>query len=164
MNWQTRLGPVGVQFDRDGAITRLKIGGLPQAEPIASNLQASFSYIRYRIDQYLDGHSKSLSDIPIRLSGTAFELRVWEELRKIPYGDTVTYGQLAIRLGDARSARAVGGACARNPIELIVPCHRVIGATGRLRGFAGGMDVKRYLLSLEQGQLSLEADGFWPDD
>ena len=87
--------------------------------------------------------------------GSAFRQRVWKELLTIPYGQTVTYGELARRLG-CRSAQAVGGAVGRNPISLIVPCHRVVGADGALTGYAGGLDRKRALLQVEQkaGHLS----------
>ena len=86
---------------------------------------------------------------PISLKGTPFQQRVWKELLTISYGQTVTYGELARRLG-CRSAQAVGGAVGRNPISIIVPCHRVVGADGSLTGYAGGLDRKRALLELEQ--------------
>ncbi len=85
---------------------------------------------------------------PLRLRGTAFQRAVWQELLTVPYGRTMSYGELARRLGTA-SARAVGGAVGRNPVSLIVPCHRVLGADGRLTGYAGGLERKRYLLRLE---------------
>lgn len=92
---------------------------------------------------------------PIRLTGTPFQLRVWELLRTIPYGTTVTYGELAGRLfahtGLPRaSARAIGAAVARNPVSILVPCHRVVGANGALTGYAGGLERKRFLLELER--------------
>lgn len=86
---------------------------------------------------------------PLSLRGTPFQRRVWNALLTIPYGQTVTYGDLAHRLG-CRSAQAVGGAVGRNPISIIVPCHRVVGADGSLTGYAGGLDRKRALLELEQ--------------
>ena len=91
---------------------------------------------------------------PLRLRGTPFRQRVWEQLRAIPYGETVSYAQLAQRLaeggGGKPSARAVGGAVGHNPISLIVPCHRVVGADGSLRGYAGGLKRKEKLLALER--------------
>ena len=95
----------------------------------------------------------------LRMRGTAFRRAVWEILLAIPYGQTMTYGQVAERaakrLGRPRvSARAVGGAVGRNPLSLIVPCHRVVGADGRLTGYAGGLDKKRRLLAMEQAGLS----------
>ena len=86
---------------------------------------------------------------PLSLRGTSFQQHVWEKLLTIPYGQTVTYGELARRLG-CRSAQAVGGAVGRNPIAIIVPCHRVVGANGSLTGYAAGLDRKRALLELEQ--------------
>ena len=87
---------------------------------------------------------------PLELRGSPFQLRVWELLGQIPYGETVTYGALAARLGlPAGAARALGGAVGRNPISILLPCHRVLGARDRLTGYAGGLDRKRFLLALE---------------
>lgn len=92
-------------------------------------------------------------DLPLAPPGTAFQQRVWDELRRIPYGTTMTYGELAARLGDPRCVRAVGLANGRNPIAIVVPCHRVIGADGKLRGFAAGIERKQRLLALEGAAL-----------
>ena len=92
-------------------------------------------------------------DLPLAPPGTEFQRRVWDELRRIPYGTTVTYGQIAERLGDPLCVRAVGVANGRNPIAVVVPCHRVIGADGKLRGFAGGVERKQQLLALEESAL-----------
>lgn len=97
---------------------------------------------------YFSGHEPDFM-LPLSLKGTPFQQRVWKELLTIPYGQTVTYGELAHRLG-CRSAQAVGGAVGRNPISIIVPCHRVVGSDGSLTGYAGGLDRKRALLQLEQ--------------
>ena len=88
-------------------------------------------------------------DLPLLASGTAFQTRVWKELEKIPYGVTISYGELARRIGNPKASRAVGLANGRNPIPIIVPCHRVIGASGKLVGYGGGLDTKRMLLDLE---------------
>lgn len=93
--------------------------------------------------------------LPLRPAGTPFELEVWEELRRIPYGETLSYGELADRVGHAGAARAVGRANACNPIPIVIPCHRVIGADGSLTGFGGGLDTKRRLLDHERGALAL---------
>jgi methylated-DNA-[protein]-cysteine S-methyltransferase len=98
---------------------------------------------------------RTVFDLPLRASGTPFEQRVWEMLRAIPYGETTSYGALAAQLGEPGAARAVGRANGRNPIPVIVPCHRVIGADGSLTGFGGGLACKRALLDLERGALSL---------
>ncbi len=96
-------------------------------------------------------------DVPLDLAGTPFQLRVWAELQRIGYGKTVSYGELARRIGCGPGARAVGGANARNPVSIIVPCHRVVGARGELTGFGGGLARKRFLLDLESdGGAALE--------
>ncbi len=92
-------------------------------------------------------------DLPLDPPGTAFQRRVWDELRRIPYGTTTTYGELAARLGDPKCVRAVGLANGRNPLAVVVPCHRVIGSDGKLRGYAGGIERKQQLLALEHASL-----------
>lgn len=88
-------------------------------------------------------------DLPLSAQGTPFELAVWHRLEEIAYGDLESYGSIASQLGRPGAARAVGGACARNPLLIVVPCHRVVAASGRLTGFAAGLEVKRRLLALE---------------
>lgn len=100
-----------------------------------------------RLTAYFEGEQISL-DMPLRLTGTDFQRRVWNEMTRIPYGTVVSYGELARRIG-SRAYRAVGQACHRNPLPLIVPCHRVIASGGRLGGFGGGEDIKRLLLRFE---------------
>lgn len=107
-----------------------------------------------QLGEYFAGERTSF-DLPLAPVGTPFEQRVWEELRQIPYGETTSYGELAARIGEPGAARAVGRANGRNPIPVIVPCHRVIGADGSLTGFGGGLECKRALLDLERGALSL---------
>lgn len=89
-------------------------------------------------------------DLPLALAGTDFQRRVWDELRRIPYGQTTTYGELARRIGNPNASRAVGLANGRNPLSIIVPCHRVVGANGKMVGYAGGLGRKETLLALEQ--------------
>ena len=88
-------------------------------------------------------------DLPLSPLGTPFQHRVWEELRTIPYGQTTSYGALARRIGNIKASRAVGLANGRNPISLVVPCHRVVGSNGKLVGYGGGVDRKRFLLAME---------------
>ncbi len=102
-----------------------------------------------QVRQYLAGQRKTF-DIPYCLQGTPFQLKVWHALETIPYGEVRTYGEIARQTGNAGAARAVGGACNKNPVGVIVPCHRVIGADGKLTGYAGGLPVKQRLLSLEK--------------
>jgi len=104
--------------------------------------------LRDQLDAYFRG-SRQRFDVPLELRGTPFRRRVWEELLRIPFGATLSYGELAKRLGDSKLSRAVGAANGANPVSIIVPCHRVIGANGRLTGYAGGLDNKEALLSLE---------------
>ena len=101
-----------------------------------------------QLDDYFAGARRSF-DLPIRLIGTDFQRFVWEALLAIPYGETRSYGQVAAMIGNPKAARAVGLANNRNPISIIVPCHRVIGSNGSLVGYGGGLDAKRYLLDLE---------------
>jgi methylated-DNA-[protein]-cysteine S-methyltransferase len=91
--------------------------------------------------------------LPETLPGTPFQRRVWSAMRLIPYGQTLSYGELAHRIGSPAACRAVGGACGKNPLPIIIPCHRVIGQSGGLTGFGGGLEKKRYLLALEKSPL-----------
>ena len=102
-----------------------------------------------QLREYFDGTRQSF-DVPLDLHGTAFQVKAWRALADIAYGTTASYGEQAARLGDARKARAVGAANGRNPVSIILPCHRVVGANGSLTGFAGGIDTKRFLLDLER--------------
>lgn len=94
-------------------------------------------------------------DLPLRMEGTDFRLRTWQALLTIPYGETRTYGQIAAQIGSPRAVRAVGGANHHNPLSIVVPCHRVVGADGGLVGFGGGLEVKRSLLELEGVRLGV---------
>lgn len=98
-------------------------------------------------------------DVALDLAGTRFQQAVWRALQAIPYGTTASYGEIAARVGQAGAARAVGAANHNNPVAIIVPCHRVVGATGRLTGYAGGLDRKRLLLDLEAGIAPLSQAG-----
>lgn len=106
-----------------------------------------FNLVRAWLDTYFSGQEPSITP-PLHLRGSDFRQRVWSLLLTIPYGHTMTYGEIARRLG-CRSAQAVGGAVGHNPISLIIPCHRVIGSDGSLTGYAGGLDKKEWLLKME---------------
>ena len=101
-----------------------------------------------QLREYFDGERREF-DLPLRLGGTEFQVSVLEALQKIPYGETTSYGEIARRIGRPKAVRAVGAANGRNPIPIVVPCHRVIGSTGDLTGFGGGLDTKEALLRLE---------------
>ena len=113
-----------------------------------------FGAAREQFEQYFRGERREF-DLPLELEGNSFELSVWDALREIPYGETVSYGHIARGIGHPDAPRAVGAANGRNPVAIIVPCHRVIGADGSLTGYGGGLDRKRFLLDLEAGVLPL---------
>ena len=102
-----------------------------------------------QLQEYFSGRRK-VFDLPIRVNGTAFQKAVWNCVRHIPYGQTRTYGQIAAAVGKPRSSRAVGMANHRNPLPILIPCHRVIGSGGKLTGYAGGLAAKEFLLTLEE--------------
>ena len=105
--------------------------------------------------EYFAGSRKVFS-LPLDLQGTDFQISVWRELMKIPFGDMITYSKLAYRLGDIKKIRAVGMANGKNPIGIIIPCHRVVGRNGQLVGFGGGLWRKKWLLEFESGRLNLQ--------
>ena len=106
-----------------------------------------------QLTEYFEGSRREF-DLPLEPVGTDFQLSVWKVLSTVPYGETISYGEQARRLGDARKARAVGGANGRNPLPIVVPCHRVIGSSGALTGFGGGLPIKEQLLRLEREVMS----------
>jgi methylated-DNA-[protein]-cysteine S-methyltransferase len=116
--------------------------------------RGAFAEVIRQLQAYFRGELKEF-DLPLAMEGTEFQLRVWNKLREIPYGETISYAQLAGRIGNPKAVRAVGLANGSNPIPIIVPCHRVIGSDGSLTGFGGGLTTKRKLLELENKQLSL---------
>lgn len=138
---RTPLGALAI-FEEEGAIVRLRWGG--GADDATPLLDAA----RAQLAEYFSGRRQNF-DLPVEPRGGAFERAVWAELAKIPYGRTLTYGDLAARVGGV--ARAVGGACGANPIPIVIPCHRVLAAGGGMGGFSapGGVETKRRLLELE---------------
>ena len=134
------IGPLGVALDGD-VVVGVRFGastGSPGSHPAVDELAAYFA-----------GTLTSFT-VPVELrGGSDFERAVWAEIAKIPYGEMLTYGAIATALGDPGAARAVGTACNHNPVPVIVPCHRVVGAGGKMVGFGGGLDRKRRLLELE---------------
>ena len=107
-----------------------------------------FADVKTELAEYFAGELHEFT-VPVKLIGTEFQLQAWEQLKSIPYGETITYGEQARRLGNPSASRAVGAANGRNPISIIIPCHRVIGSTGHLIGYGGGVNQKEYLLKLE---------------
>lgn len=148
----TPIGAVVVSINDRGAVTALGF-----QEPAGASLADPPPLCRPAIEQlasYFRGE-RTVFDLDLAPAGTEFEQRVWGEVRRIPHGATDTYGAMARRLGDAGAVRAVGLANARNPIAILIPCHRVVGADGDLTGYAGGLWRKRWLLDHEAGQQSL---------
>ncbi len=141
-------GLTGVWFDEHRRGPEVPAGA-PRADGLLADAVAQFA-------DYFAGRRRRF-DLPLAPRGTPFQLRVWALLREIPYGETTSYGALARRLADARATRAVGLANGRNPLSIVVPCHRVVGADGSLIGYGGGLDRKRRLLDLEAGVLPLPA-------
>jgi methylated-DNA-[protein]-cysteine S-methyltransferase len=132
----------------------------PAVDPGWREDPAAFTLIAAAIDAHLAGDAAATHAVPIAFAaGTPFQRRTWQALQGIPAGATVTYGELATRLGRPGAARAVGSAVARNPISIVVPCHRVVGADGSLTGYAGGVEAKRRLLEVERGGAALAARG-----
>ena len=122
----------------------------------------AFDEVRRQLDAYFLGRRRKF-DVPMRGAGTAFQEEVWAALCEIPYGETWSYGQLAARIGRPAGSRAVGAANGQNPLSILVPCHRVIGADGKLTGYGGGLPAKQWLLELEQTgipPLGLEREDF----
>ncbi|MFI5092471.1 MAG: methylated-DNA--[protein]-cysteine S-methyltransferase [Candidatus Acidiferrales bacterium] len=149
------IGPLLLAGGEDGLrLVHFVSGRRPQPpqRDWAEN-KAAFRVVIRQLEEYFDGKRKEF-DLQLILEGTEFQLLVWHNLQKIPYGETVSYGQLARRIGSPEAARAVGLANGSNPIPIIIPCHRVIGSNGNLTGFGGGLPIKKKLLALESRQLS----------
>lgn len=142
LNIDTPLGRMYLASDGEN-ITELKFGTCEKDTPDAVLLKA-----KSELEEYFAGERKDFT-VPVKPEGTAFQQKVWSALKEIPYGETATYGKIAKRIGNEKACRAVGMANNRNPIAIIVPCHRVIGAGGSLTGYAGGIDKKEFLLKLE---------------
>ena len=142
--FNTPIGAVRLT-EEDGSIIRIELtdATAPSSAPTPLLREAE-----HQITAFLRGERRQL-DFPIRMVGTAFQQRVWRALQQIPYGATRTYGEIATAIGNPRASRAVGMACNKNPLLLIVPCHRVVGTGGKLIGFAYGTEAKRWLLELE---------------
>ena len=148
----TPVGPVTVEVDAAGALTRLDFADVPGGA--VPGADAALDRAVAQLEEYFAGTRTDFT-LPLAASGTPFQERVWTALRDIPYGTTESYGSLARRLGAPGASRAVGLANGRNPIAIVVPCHRVIGSSGLLTGYAGGIERKRWLLDHERGLLLL---------
>ncbi|MFD3660364.1 methylated-DNA--[protein]-cysteine S-methyltransferase [Streptomyces sp. NPDC058659] len=137
----------------DGVLSRIHMTGQrhrPPEETFGEPDPRPFDETVRQLDAYFAGELTEF-DLPLHLVGTPFQLRVWAELCRIPYGETRTYGELAEALGNPTASRAVGLANGKNPVGIVVPCHRVVGASGSLTGYGGGLDRKQRLLAFESG-------------
>jgi len=146
--------PVGrlTLTSRDGHLTHLEMEDQAHATPAPPGSvrdDGEFTQVVSQLGEYFAGKRTSF-DVPMALEGTDFQLRVWSQLRSIPYGETISYGELARRVGNPKASRAVGSANGSNPIAIFVPCHRVIAGDGSLGGYGGGLDRKAVLLDLER--------------
>lgn len=122
------------------------------AELIEDHQHPMLLRVKKQLEQYFAGQRQQF-DLPLDFKGTDFQQQVWQTLLTIPYGETRSYKEIAVQIGNEKAVRAVGAANGKNPISIIAPCHRVIGSGGALVGFAGGLDKKQILLSLEQNQI-----------
>lgn len=148
--YETELGQVAIA-EEDGRVTNLFFSGEQVPDQMLREETETLKKAAIQLQEYLQG-KRSAFDLPLSPEGTDFQKRVWEELMKIPYGETSSYGKLAGNIGKPGAARAVGLANNRNPIPVIIPCHRVIGANGSLVGYGGGLPMKEKLLALEKGK------------
>jgi methylated-DNA-[protein]-cysteine S-methyltransferase len=150
----TPLGPMLAAADAGGALVRLSFrDGVYARDPLAglgatTPAPERLARVVEQLDAYFRGELREF-DLPLAPGGTPFQQRVWDELRRVPYGGTTTYRELAARVGRPAAARAAGRANATNPLPVVIPCHRVVGADGSLTGYAGGIHFKRSLLILE---------------
>ena len=150
----TRLGDLTIVRD-GGALTGLYFPHhwyRPGQASFGSRHDRGFDDARRQLDEYLAG-TRTAFDLPLAPHGSDFQIRVWELIAAVPYGQTASYGDLARRLDGGASAQEVGAAVGRNPLSILIPCHRIIGSTGKLTGYAGGLKRKRFLLDLEQARL-----------
>jgi methylated-DNA-[protein]-cysteine S-methyltransferase len=155
-SWTTYQSPIGRLTLRGGpeAITAIHFPGRVGRLGEDARDDRPFAEAVRQLDEYFAGRRREF-DLPLALDGSPFERQVWSELQRIPYGATVSYGELARAIGQPEEFRAVGTAVGRTPAPIVVPCHRVVGSDGSLTGYGGGLDRKRALLDLEAGQLSL---------
>jgi len=152
------VGPLGLVASEAGLAAILWKDDDPQRVPLANVVRSDNDPIlleaERQLAQYFAGERTEFS-LPLDFAGTDFQRRVWQALLTIPYGETRTYAEIAQQIGSPAAVRAVGAANGRNPISIIAPCHRVIGSSGELRGFAGGLETKAWLLGLEGRQARL---------
>ncbi len=167
--WETPICDVIAAVNADGGLLLLYFTGKRHpAEEVFAELRTkgygpewngeALSEVQRQVNEYFAGRRVDF-DLPLAPHGTAFQMRVWQELQRIPYGETISYGELATRVGNPKASRAVGAANGQNPISLIIPCHRVIGSDKSLTGYGGGLSVKEALLKHEGAAFKESAPG-----
>ncbi len=149
---ESPVGELLASADAAGRVTGLHFDGhrTPTPDPGWVRDERALAPLRRQLEEYFAGERREF-ELELAPTGTPFQLSVWRELRAIPYGETASYGEIAAAVGQPSAARAVGGANNRNPIAIVVPCHRVISASGSLTGYGGGLPRKQQLLALEAG-------------
>lgn len=146
--YNSEIGRIRIA-DNGTAITELNFDNDTQTHDIDLNKTSLVKEAIEQLDEYFAGRLKEFT-LPVMPSGTPFQIKVWKALQQIPYGETRSYKEIAQFIGQEKACRAVGMANNKNPIAIIIPCHRVIGSTGKLIGYAGGLHIKRFLLDLEK--------------
>ena len=144
------LGFINIEADSDKILSVC----FSDTEPEAEIPNQIIEECKTQLLEYFSG-SRKIFSIPLDLEGTEFQINVWNELMKIPFGEVITYSKLAYRMGDIKKIRAVGMANSKNPVGIIIPCHRVVGKNGKLVGYGGGLWRKKWLLDFESGRLNL---------
>ncbi len=146
--YQTKIGKIGIA-EEHSFITNVYFMNMKQPLDAKQYESVALKEAFVQISEYLDGKRK-VFDLPLNPKGTDFQQTVWSELLGIPYGETKTYKEIAESLGAPKSSRAVGSACNKNPIPIILPCHRVLSSDNKLTGYVGGLEIKQKLLDLEK--------------
>jgi len=159
IRWDTMPSPIGTLLltgTKEGLTGLYMEAGGPDSSAVMSAVRdtTAFATAKQQLQEYFAGTRRTF-DLPLQPEGTPFQVMVWDALREIPYGTTISYQELARRIGAEKAVRAVGAANGANPISIIIPCHRVIGADGSLTGYGGGIERKRWLLDHESGQRPL---------
>jgi len=149
--FESPVGPLTIRVNDDGALEEIRFGA---REPLCTVHSAQCTAVIDQLNEYFAGTRREF-ELPLAPRGTEFQLACWNELQRIAYGTTISYSELARRIARPNAVRAVGAANGANPIPIIIPCHRVIGANGTLTGYGGGLHIKRALLALEQPQRTL---------
>ena len=148
MNYLIYQSPIGAYLIGADDTNILAIDRIDEAETIIEKETPLLRVAKQQLTEYFAGQ-RTVFDLPIKTAGTAFQQQVWQALKAIPYGETRSYKEIAAAIDNPKAVRAVGGANNKNPISIVIPCHRVIGSSGQLVGYGGGLDTKVFLLALE---------------